>query len=204
MDNAIVLLPSYGGLIGQHVLSLAKCGRETLSVYGAPIDAARCFLIEQALANTDKDVFVFIDSDISFEKSDLDKLIDDCEHTNGIISGVYVLKNGTNKIVATTKPGIQTDREDGLIPARWVGMGFCAIHRNSLRTIAQGMKRCNLPHPNGLTELFPFFLPMVYEGTYFGEDYAFCIRANNSKVPIFLDSTILVTHWGLQGYKLQK
>ena len=161
-------------------------------------------MIEDALVNTDKDVFVFIDSDISFTQSDLERLVQDCENTEGIVSGIYVVKNGTNKIVATTDPKIQTTREDGLLAAKWVGMGFCAIHRKALEKMGEHEIRVNLPRPQGLTELWPFFLPMIHDGTYFGEDYSFCIRANKVGIPIFLDSTILVTHWGIQGYKLQK
>lgn len=204
MNNALLLLPSYGGVLIQHLLSLNKVTCEAVHLSGAPIDQARCFMIEHALVHTDKDVFVFIDSDISFEPEDLQKLIDKCEETKAIVSGIYVLKNGTNKIVATTDPKVQTTREDGLLPANWVGMGFCAIHRRALEQMGALEERVQLPRPNGLTEVWPFFIPMIVGGVYFGEDYAFCVKAQNAGIPIFLDSTILVTHWGLQGYKLQK
>lgn len=204
MKNAVLLLPSYGGIPIQHLLALNKVNCEAVHLTGAPIDQARCFMIEHALAYTDKDVFVFIDSDISFEPEDVSKLVADCERTEAVVSGIYVLKNGSNKIVATTDPSPEVTREDGLIPANWVGMGFCAIHRRALERMGSFEERVQLPRPNGLTEVWPFFIPMIHGGVYFGEDYAFCVRANKAGIPIFLDSTILVTHWGMQGYKLQK
>ncbi len=203
-ENAILLLPSYGGMFDQHCLSLANANCEARHVFGAPIDQARCYLIEEALSGTDKDVFVFVDADISFTQQDLLQLVDDCTRTQAIVSGIYVAKNGNNKIIATTESGIQTEREDGLLQAKMVGMGFCAIHRNALRDIAMHMERVDLPRINSVMNLFPYFMPLIDNGIYLGEDYSFCVRARIAKVPIFLNSTILVTHWGVQGYKLQK
>lgn len=203
--NAVLLLPSYGGLLLQHQLSVLASGCDALHVSGAPIDQARCYLIEQALSETDKDVFVFVDSDISFTKEDLELLVDDCLKTECVVSGIYVLKNGSGTIVANSWENVpELVRPDGLIPVKAVGMGFCAIHRNTILKMGRYEDRVKLMRPNGMTEVYPFFMPMIYDGLYHGEDYAFCVRAKRESIPILLDHRILVTHWGMQGYKLQQ
>ena len=200
-ENTILLLPSYGGMYDKHVLSLSSVNCEARHVFGAPIDQARSYLIQVAL-QTEKDVFVFVDADISFEPNDLERLVADCDRTKAIVSGIYTLKNGTNKIVAhAPNPEVTPD---GLIKAEMIGMGFCAIHREAINTIAQSMERVGLARPSEMVAVFPFFLPMLHNKMWIGEDFAFCVRANAASVPIYLNHDILVTHWGLQGYKLQK
>jgi hypothetical protein len=206
LDNAVVLLPSYGGILGHHAFALSKINCEQVFLFGAPIDQARCYMISEAMNNfPEKDVFIFIDSDISFTAADLQKLSDDCNRTKEIVSGCYVLKtDNTNRIVANIDSTQPIDRSDGLIPCSRIGMGFAAIHRLAIERIRLNMDTCNLPRSTGMTVLHPLFIPMIHNGDYLGEDYAFCVRAKEAGVNIWLDSNILLTHWGVKGYQLQK
>lgn len=204
MDNAVLLLPSYGTIHRPHIESLRLVAADTIYIDSCSIDIARALLVEKGL-QTDKDVFVFVDSDISFTKDDLSRLIKNCIDTEEIVSGNYIARTGNKKIIMTTfpdKPTI-TDRPDGLLPVFGVGMGFCAIHRKALQKIASKMGRIQLPIGEDFDHVFPFFLPMIYNGIYFGEDYSFCIRAHEADVTVHFNPFIQVTHWGMRGYKFE-
>lgn len=205
MDNVVLLLPSYGTIHRPHIESLRLVAADTIYLYNsAAIDIARALLVEKGL-QTDKDVFVFVDSDISFTKEDLDLLVKNCLDTQEIVSGNYVAKTGTNKIIMTIfpdKPTV-TDRSDGLLPVFGVGMGFCAIHRKALQKIASKMERTQLPIGEDFDHIYPFFLPLIWKGIYFGEDYSFCIRAHEADVTVHFNPFIQVTHWGMRGHKFE-
>ncbi len=203
--SAVLLLPAYGLIHRPHIDSLIACGAETIFLQNsACIDQARCLLVEKAL-QTDHDVFVFVDSDISFTKEDLDRLVKNCEDTQEIVSGLYISKKGNGKPVMTVLPEGKTvtNREDGLLPVFGVGMGFCAIHRKALRKIALTMEQVRLPTGNDFEHLFPFFLPLIDSGYYFGEDYSFCIRAYRAGVTVHFNHTIQVSHWGMREHKFE-
>lgn len=205
MSNAVLLLPSYGTIHQPHIDSLIECKTDTIYLSNsACIDQARCLLVEKGL-QTDKDIFVFVDSDISFTKDDLSRLIKNCEDTEEIVSGLYVSKRGNNKAVMTVLPDGKTvtERADGLLPVFGVGMGFCAIHRIAFKKIASILERVKLPTGEEFEDIYPFFIPMIYDGYYMGEDYSFCIRAKNAGVTVHFNPFIQVTHWGMRPHKFQ-
>jgi hypothetical protein len=201
MENAVLLLPAYGLIHRPHIDSLIAAGCDTIYLHNsACIDQARCLLVQRGL-ESNKDVFVFVDSDISFTKQDLLQLIKDCNDTKEIVTGIYVSKYGNNQMVLTVAPGVTTQRDDGLLPINACGMGFCAIHRNALQKIAGQMDRVKLPTGEETEDIYPFYFPMILDGLWLGEDYSFCQRAKEALVTIYLNHTIQVTHWGMRPHK---
>lgn len=201
MENAVLLLPSYGLIHRPHIDSLISAGCDAIYLQNsACIDQARCLLVQRGL-ETDKDIFVFVDSDISFEKNDLEKLVKNCDDTKEIVTGIYVSKHGNNQMVLTVSPDARTEREDGLLPIVAVGMGFCAIHRKALQKIAFLMNRVRLVTGGETEDVYPFFFPLIHDNTWLGEDYSFCLRAKQADVTIHLNHTISVSHWGLRPHK---
>jgi hypothetical protein len=205
MSNAVLLLPAYGLIHRPHIDSLVACKADTIFLDNAAcIDQARNLLVEKGL-QTDKDVFVFVDSDISFLPADLDLLVKNCNDTQEIVGGLYVSKKGNNKVVMTVLPDgkTQTTRGDGLLPVYGVGMGFTAIHRQAFRKIASTMDRVKLPTGEDFEDIYPFFLPIIEQGYYLGEDYSFCVKAHKAGVNVHFNHLIQVSHWGMRPHRFE-
>jgi len=213
--RSVALVPYYGAGAHLHYESLrqqlppgtpiAQHGRNT-------VDAARSILLDLALRQTNAEVCVFIDSDVSFTRADYDLIVDGAIETEGIVGAPYLMKflDGRQKSTATPILGaasrIDFYAAGKRYPARHLGMGFTAIHRSVLLRIASfhQIERCLFGESPARVEAYPLFLPMVHEGQYQHEDIAFCIRAHQAGVPIFVDTRPTgIRHHGEHGYRLE-
>lgn len=213
--RSVALVPYYGAGAHLHYESLrlqlppgtpvAQHGRNT-------VDAARSILLDLGLSQTSAEVAVFIDSDVSFTRADYDLIVDGAIETEGIVGAPYLTKflDGRQKSTATPALG-ELSRIDFYgagqrYPALHLGMGFTAIHRSVLDRVASyhQMERCLFGEAQARGGAYPLFLPMVRDGQYQHEDYAFCIRAREAGVPIFVDTRPTgLRHHGEHGYRLE-
>ena len=56
----------------------------------------------------------------------------------------------------------------------------------------------------GKDERRALYMPMIYEGEYLSEDWAYCKRASDIGYDIWLHTGVLCGHWGIYQYKLDK
>lgn len=210
--RAIAMVPYYGDGAHEHYQSIGAVSSLAQLVGFASIDAARSLLLEIAMeAEPRFDVFVFVDSDIAFHKKDFDALALAAHEEQAIVGGAYLSRmglDGTQKLVGSplVHQGmvLKFFDEGMLYPALSLGMGFTAIPRVALEKMVgfHQMEKCHFGIGNIQKTGYPLFQPIVHDGRYWLEDAAFCFRAGQAGVPIFLDTRPVLVHHGRYGYKI--
>lgn len=209
---SVALVPYYGAGGGCHAhyeslrksqVSVAAHGRNT-------VDAARCILVELVLQHTPAEVLVFIDSDISFSRADYNQIVESCAETRSVVAAPYLTKmlDGTQRMTSALlnpEPEFDFYVLGKRYPARCLSMGFTAIHRDVIARVASYHKMEKVRFgETDIVQAYPLFLPMVHEGQYVHEDYAFCIRARQAGVELFLDTRPQgIRHHGDHGYRME-
>jgi len=209
---SLALIPYYGPAPHEHHESLRRSGVRVASRrQDSSIDAARATLLETGLRQPEIDVFVFIDSDVEFTRAGYDQLVRSCEETRGVVGGCYLSKSltGGGMLVGSPKDvpaELKFYEEGGLYPAKTLGMGFTAIHRDACARIARHHELPKIFFPVGVDGgmlCHAFFMPLVRDNQYVREDYSFCLRATDAGVPLFFDTRPDVVHHGMHGFRLE-
>ncbi len=165
---------------------------------GCPyISAARMKMLRKAL-DTNPDIIVFIDHDISWDPKDLVKLVS----TKGpVIAGTYRFKKPEEEYMGlldsdpeTFKPRI---RDDGCIKADLVPAGFLKITKQAVdRFMRKHPNLCFGPAYNMTVDLFSHG---VEDGRWFSEDYAFSRHWRQTGGDIWIVPDMNVSHNDFKG-----
>jgi len=169
----------------------------------AAVDRTRCEAATAALAEG-FDELMWIDSDISFEPADVERLR---AHDLPIVAGVYA-KKGQRALAVHALPETRELRlgEGGSVAAvRYIGAGFLYTQRRVYDDIQRtfSLPMCNAQFG---APAVPYFLPMVIADAdrggywYLGEDYSFCERARAAGHATMADTTIRLGHVGRYTY----
>jgi len=166
----------------------------------AAVDRTRCEAATAALGEG-FDELMWIDSDISFEAADVERLR---SHGLPIAGGIYA-KKGQRGLAVNALPETRELRlgEGGAV--RYIGAGFLLTQRRVYDDI---QRTFSLPVCNAQfgAPTIPYFLPMVIADAdrgpywYLSEDYAFCQRARGAGHAIMADTTIRLGHIGRYAY----
>lgn len=170
----------------------------------AAVDRTRCEAATAALADG-YDELMWIDSDISFDPDDIDKLRGS---THSMIAGAYA-KKGVRALALQPEPETRElafGERGGPTAVRYVGAGFLLTRREVYDAIQRtfSLPVCNTRFG---APMVPYFLPMVIADParagaywYLGEDYAFCERARQAGHPTIVDTSIRLGHVGPYTY----
>lgn len=157
------------------------------------IYVARNVLANWFHAESGMDSMVFIDSDIGFEREDLQRLL---AHPEPIVAGVYP---GRAQISADlcrnadrTIPNIDQIRAVELFPVRLAPTGFMKIDRIVFDTIVSR----GLTPSYGKGTKHHFFQSAIIDDELASEDFAFCELVNAAGFQIFADGRINLNHDG--------
>jgi hypothetical protein len=156
------------------------------------ICVARDLLSAQFLA-TDCDRLIFIDGDIGFARSDLERLL---RAKQSLVSGLYPAKSAEMAWTFRPEgPRAATGAEHGgLVPVRYAPCGFLSIDRRVFVDLA-ACGSCP-PYPFEGKTLNHFFQSGVIEGDFLSEDYFFCELARRAGHPPFVDPAVRLRHVG--------
>lgn len=155
------------------------------------------------------DVLVFVDDDIVFEPSSFWRIVELARLTNGIACGAYVTHGDNNHLALREWPGTETVRvgSGGPVWVEYASTGFMAVHRSVFERLFRGeyedadgkhrLHRCGRGAENA--EMIPFFDTMTIEEApgvfhWLSEDWAFCERANQLGIQVWVDPTIRLGH----------
>lgn len=164
---------------------------DPMLVEGSLIYDSRDTIAEFAV-NNGYDYVLFVDSDMVFDKTDIEKLV---RHDADIVSGLYVTRNGENMNVAYNKiitrrrfpfraPKLFADNGvTGYAEIAACGFGFCLIKTDVIKRMAKRYKSLFEP----------------FKGV--GEDIAFCIRAKRCGYKIMIDRDVRLGHVGEMVYQ---
>ena len=203
--HCVILVPFLGYIHQECDAALKELERRGYTVrrvggYSA-IDQGRNQMATDALADGFEET-LWIDSDISFNPDDIEKLR---AHPYPIVIGIYPQK-GRRALASHIIPGTPTmtfGQKGGLVEMLYGGTGFMLIRRQAYLTMQE---RLCLPLCNDRfgQAMIPFFQPLIRrieDGYwYLAEDYAFCQRARACGFSIVADTTIRLSHIGTYKY----
>lgn len=153
------------------------------------VSKARSVLLQKAM---DNDVIVFLDSDMSFDPEDLLALIEAPDDVN---AGTYRFKKDEVQymgVIHTDSEGIPVVRADGLIHAQLVPAGFLKITKKAVEKFQAHYPE--LVYGHGDIKYLDMFNHGAHNGTWYGEDYAFCWRWNAIGGEIWLLPNLNLDH----------
>ncbi len=176
----------------------------------ALIDRARSMTAQHFLKQTDAEVIIMIDHDISWHtpiqsyEGDLCHLARVSVEENAIVGGIVSKKTRGQGFASLLKePCELTLGEPKLYPCWFVGSALTAYPRkvvqavyDSMDDVAPGFRPIFLPmivpHPHAETAPFKFL--------HLSEDWSFCARARALNIDSYISSKPLVAHFGLHPY----
>lgn len=205
-DKTIILVP-----VGSHIepacddtlRQLEKNGIKVYRKHGfSAIDQGRCVMAQQAINDGYEHLF-WIDSDVAFCEYDVYKVINTAiREKQTFITAAYCVKGWP---ALTTK--FHSDFDEivfgslgGLYEVDYAATGFMYTHVSVYEKIKL---KFNLKPVNiwgGQYKVHAWFLPMIIDDDYVGEDFSFCHRAKKAGITIFCDTTIRLAHIGRYSY----
>jgi hypothetical protein len=188
------------------IQNVKRFGVPVIQLHGVTcIDIARAILATQGL-ETGADVLLWIDSDILFDVSAVLSVSRWCvEGPYAILGAAYSARSRGNGLAVSFPADTKSVQfyVPGLYPAHAVGMGFTAVRAEVFATLAKGMEKVGVGNPKADIKVWPFFLPMVVDGSYLAEDWAFCYRAVDAGFKIGVDTEPRILHKGSHKFTIE-
>ena len=166
--------------------------------YGfSAIDQGRCVLAQEALDLGFEHLF-WVDADVSFCEYDVDKLINSGKE---FITAPYSVKGWPALTTKFVRDGeIKLGKGGCIEEVKYAATGFMYTHKTVYEKIISKFNLSRVKIWGGQYEVYPFFLPLIWEDHYLGEDFAFCYRAREAGIKLYSDTTIRLSHIGKYAY----
>ena len=166
------------------------------------IQAARNTILTKFIEDKQFDYLLFLDSDIQVPDYTLTKLV----NRNKDIIGLPVpLKLIRPDGVTPYSLGEVYDVEDNLAVVSGIPTACMLISRRVANAIEKEYHdKIYYPEEaatNFKGKVYNVFRVIVENGTFYGEDYAFCKDMQNLGFKIYADLTIPITHYGVVGFE---
>lgn len=195
---------SYACALSDTCLYLASLGIQTvmrIHTSGSLLVRERNDLIK-AFLTSDCTHMLCIDSDIAWNPSDVQKMINLDED---FVAALYPAR-GPDKCFLFRGVYGENKRMDvskkGLLEMEYIPAGFMMLKRIVPERMMEVFPDLHyLPKDESLahTEGYCLFDTEVWQGEFWGEDYVFCRRARKAGFKIWIDPTIKLDHAGIAG-----
>jgi len=165
-------------------------------VGSAYISHARATMLRKAM-DTQPDIIVFLDHDLSWTPGALLKLI---QTPGDVVAGTYRFKQPKVEYMGTWRtdePGYPITREDGCIRGEWVPAGFLKITDQAVHEIMGSYPE--LVYGPRYRPSVDLFNHGAHNGVWYGEDYAFSRRWNDRGGEVWIVPDLDLTHHGSDG-----
>lgn len=162
----------------------------------AYISHARATMLRKAM-DTQPDVIVFLDHDMSWRPGDLLKLI---QTPGEVVSGLYRFKQDAEEYMGTLvtdRDDYPITRDDGCIRADWVPAGFLKITDGVVHEMMGSYPE--LVYGPRYRPSLDLFNHGAHNGVWYGEDYAFSRRWNERGGEIWIVPDLDLTHHAADG-----
>lgn len=200
--GVFIAVPAYGQVPPLFAFSLYKSQqalfqagiRAELAVLtgNCHVDDARNKLVTTFLESTCDD-FVFIDSDLGWQGSDLVRLV---QYDRDVVGGSYPLKQREEGFPVRFLPGeIWSDR-DGLIEVDGLPTGFLRIKRHVLQTLFDKATKYRVKGSGDQGEMALIFERSIVGGGRVSGDYTFCRKWRGLGGKIYLAPDFYMDHVG--------
>lgn len=183
-DSLLATIPSIEALGWEHAVAIEE---------NCPyISAARAKVIRKAL-DTNPDVIVFLDYDVSWSPEDMVALL---LAEGDVVAGTYRFKDDTQEeymgMIEVGLNGLPLARKDGALEAACVPAGFLKVTVKAVNHFAKKYPQLLFGPP--MSPDLDMFNHGVIDGVWFGEDYAFCKRWKEAGGSIWLLPNLNIDH----------
>lgn len=200
VGSTVILVPVANSIepaVDDVLRQLEKRGYTVWRKYGfSAIDQGRCVLAQQALDQGFEHLF-WIDADVCFWQYDIDKVI---QLGLPFVSAPYSVKGWPALTTEFVDKNIILGETGGLYEVKFAATGFMYTHRSVYQKIIDKYNMQRVKIWGGQYEVYPFFLPLLFNGEYLGEDFAFCHRLRDAGVKLYCDTRIQLAHIGKYSY----
>ena len=194
--NPIVITPAFDRILPEVENGLRKLEKDipVWRLFGHS-DIARCRSVAASQSLHDGyDKLLWIDADVAFDPADALAMI---ERDLPYVCGLYVVKSAREfafDMIDTSEPF--TLGTDALLEINYGPMGFTAIDIEAFDAVGEQLDECQ----DDRATFKPYFLPMVHDGRYLAEDYAFCERLSQAGIDRLAWLKPRLSHIGNYGY----
>lgn len=174
----------------------------------ALVERSRSIVATYFLENTDADVLLTIDSDISFNPDHAMMICQQAHELGSIVVGAYNTrsfekKKPTSELFAGQQVTFANDPTP--VAIKYGASGFMAISRKVLEVMAEGMP---VLHPGVDWHFYPFYHTEIVDDPDAGmillsEDFAFCKKARDLGFETYLNPAVRLGHLGDHLYTLE-
>jgi hypothetical protein len=175
-----------------HVITHIECG-------GTLLVQSRNRIISDFLKSTASHL-LFVDSDIGWLPEDLFRMLN---RNQDFVAGVYPGRKGEGYVFRPkTEDNGSVKMEQGLIDAECVPAGFMLLSREAILKMINfhSDRMAVITKHDRTTEKISFlFNTEVIDGSFWGEDFVFCLLANKAGIDIKVDPHIVLDHAGCKG-----
>lgn len=192
--KALIITPAYIDICRELRAAILGAGIPVLPAFEhSDLPRIRSMLITQALTSAPSAVerLLLVDADIVPTAGQLLELATSPLVTpDSALTGLYPTRDGKRWAVHARDP--EDPGRSSAFEAEWAGLGFCAIHRQSLERVAAATPQV---YPDGGGSGWtPFCVPTLVPGLYLPDDRALWYRLECAGVRLWADSGLKVGH----------
>lgn len=187
------------GTVGS-MMALCQTYKFGWDIMGAgDVTRTRNILATRFLKANEALYLIYIDRDLVFTPTDVERLLEGLRGGYDLIGGCYIIKSAAN--LASSGNGQEKLVMDGTVKeVKYLATGFMGVTRILLEKMVVEL---DLPvmHKGGEMEAYPFFEQMRHNDPDWGdmwlsEDYDFSLKARQVGVKSYLDTSIRLGHLG--------
>lgn len=199
--NSVVILVPVASHIepstDEALRKLESMGYVVWRKYGwSAIDQGRCAMAQEALDHGFEHLF-WIDADVSFWPLDVEKIIN-----IGLpfVSAPYSVKGWPVLTTQFKDDNVKLGEDGDLYEVNYAATGFMYTHRSVYEKMSHDLNMEKVKIWGGQYNVYPYFYPLLVNGEYLGEDFAFCYRLKQIGYKLYSDTTIRLSHIGKYSY----
>jgi hypothetical protein len=193
---------SITGMMLRYSEQSRKVIRATVSIQSGPRVAEARSQIVDNFAKTNCDWLLMVDADMVWEDDALDKLLEVAdEHDSPIVGGLCFGGRGGQKLFPTVYKLVEVDGmpgtekvedypKDAVVTCGATGAAFLLVHKR----VFVEMRKAFGVLPNGRENPYPWFVEAASAGRPFGEDIAFCMKAQAMGIPVKVHTGVKIGH----------
>lgn len=159
----------------------------------AYISAARNNMLRRAL-DAKADVIMFLDYDVAWRPEDMLKILETKQH---VVAGLYRYKTDDVEYMGQFSDDVPACNTEGLIRAKFVPAGFLKMTRNAVSLFAK--QHPYLLYGDPMHPHLDIFSHGAIEGVWYGEDYAFSMRWNQTGENLWVCPDLSLDHYDKDG-----
>lgn len=199
-NSVVILVPvahSIEPVVDESLRKLESFGYTVRRKYGfSAIDQGRCAMAQEALDDGFEHI-VWIDADVAFWPYDVEKII---KMGLPFVAAPYSVKGWPALTTEYFEKNITLGEGGGIYEAKYAATGFMYTHRSIYEAVVKNENMSKVKIWGGQYEVYPYFYPLLLNGEYLGEDFAFCHRVRNAGIKLYSDTRIKLAHIGKYSY----